>query len=183
MGKGKAERKAEAALPRELLVLRHGKSDRDARARRDFDRPLAKRGRKDARCMGAWIRKEKALPDLVVCSTARRAKETAERALEEMGLDEGDVKWEPRVYEATLERLLQILGELPGAARRVLLVGHNPSLEDLVLHLGGDGVENPDDGKVLPTCGLALLRMPADWGRLKPGAGDLVELLRPRDID
>jgi phosphohistidine phosphatase len=75
-----------------------------------------------------------------------------------------------------------VLSEIPRSAGRVLIVGHNPALEDLVLHLGGDAIRIPEDGKVLPTAGVARFRMPADWGRLPPGAGDLASLVRPKEL-
>ena len=162
--------------------MRHGKSDRGADVRRDFDRPLAGRGRKDSKRMGRWLKGKRFLPDLVVASPAERARDTAVRVVEEMGLDEGSIRREPRLYDAPVERILRILGEVPGSAGRVLLVGHNPGLEDLVLHLAGDAVEIPGDGKVLPTAAVARFAMPADWGRLPPGAGLLREITRPRDL-
>ncbi len=170
------------APTRELLVMRHGKSDRGAGVRRDFDRPLARRGRKDSKRMGEWLRSARARPDLVIASPAERARDTAERVAEALGLDGKAIRREPRLYDASLERILRILGEVPASAARVLLVGHNPGLEDLVLHLGGDAVEIPGDGKVLPTAAVARFAMPDDWGRLPPGAGILRGIARPRDL-
>jgi phosphohistidine phosphatase len=167
---------------RELLVLRHGKSDWNSDAKRDFDRPLAKRGRKDADRMGAWLRKRGLRPDLVVSSPAKRAKQTTLRILEALELDEAVVKWEPRVYEAGRKSLLAVLAELPRSARRVLLVGHNPALEDLVHHLAAEEIPTPKNGKFLPTAALAHFVLPQDWGRLERGKGDLVSLVRPKDL-
>lgn len=167
---------------RELLVMRHGKSDRGVEVRRDFDRPLAKRGRKDAKRMGAWLRERKLRPDLVVASPAVRARDTADRVAEALGLDGGAIRREPRLYDATVERILGILGAVPESAMRVLIVGHNPGLEDLVLHLGGDAVEIPGDGKILPTGAVARFSMPADWGRLPAGAGVLRGITRPKEL-
>ena len=166
----------------ELLVLRHGKSDWTTEAKRDFDRPLAKRGRKDARRMGAWLRKRGLRPDLVVSSPAKRAKQTTLRVLEALELDEAVVKWEPRVYEASRTRLLSLLAELPRSARRVLLVGHNPALEELVDHLAAERIPTPKDWKLLPTAALAHFVLPRDWGRLNRGRADLVSLVRPKDL-
>lgn len=184
-GKGRKKRKRAAGgkSPRELLVLRHGKSDWGDAAKRDFDRPLVGRGRKGAKRIGAWIRKRKLVPDFVVSSPAKRARQTTLVALKAMDFDPGSVKWDPRIYEATGARLLLVLGELPRSARRVLVVGHNPSLEDLVLHLGGDDVEIPKDGKILPTATLAHFRMPGDWGSLVPGCGRLVAVVRAKSLE
>lgn len=171
-----------AAGARELLVLRHAKSDWGESAS-DFDRPLAKRGRKDAPRVGRWLREEGLAPDLVLSSPAKRARETAERVVEALGSDAGEVRWEPRLYDADLGRILRVLAEKSVAGRRVLLVGHNPGLEDLVLHLGGDAVAIPGDGKVLPTAAVARFRMPPDWGRLPPGSGELLALVRPAEME
>ena len=168
--------------PRELLVVRHAKSDWDGDARTDFDRALAKRGRKDAPRMGEWLRRERLLPDLVRSSPARRAKETTLLLLEAMGLDEQVVLWEPRLYGTGLAEHLRILAECPRAARRVMLVAHNPALEDLVLHLGGEDAVPVTDGKVLPTAAVARIRMPADWGRLPAGCGRVLGIARPGDL-
>jgi len=167
---------------RELLVVRHAKSDRKAGVRKDFDRPLAKRGKRDAPVMGRHLAAEDLLPDLVISSPAARARATTLRMLEAMEVDEDAVRFEPRVYEAETRTLLRILAEVPRTASRVMIVGHNPGLEDLVLHLGGDAVVIPPDGKLLPTAALARLGMPADWGRLPPGCADLVSLVRPKDL-
>ena len=177
----KSAPRKDASHPRELLVLRHAKSDRTAAVRKDFDRPLNKRGRKDAPRVGRLLEKEGLRPDLVLSSPAVRAKATTLAVLEELDLDEEAVRWEPKIYEAETATLLRLLSEVPRSATRVLLVGHNPGLEDLVLHLGGDGVAIPGDGRLLPTAGLARLAMPADWGRLPPGSADLLSLVRPKD--
>lgn len=169
-------------LPRDLLAMRHAKSDHDPAVRRDFDRPLNGRGRRDAPRVGRRLREDRLVPDLVIASPAARARETAERVAGALGLDPGAVLLEDRLYAAGLETLLRVLAEAPAESRRILLVAHNPGLEDLVLHLGGDGVEIPGDGKILPTAAVAVLSMPRDWGRLPPGAGVLRTLLRPRDI-
>ena len=161
--------------------MRHGKSDRGAAVPRDFDRPLAMRGRRDAKRMGRWLKGKRLLPDLLVASPAVRARDTAVRVAEALGLEGFSILEEPRLYDADLRRILEVLGGLPPSAGRILLVGHNPGLEDLVLHLGGDAVEIPGDGKVLPTGAVVRFGMPADWGRLPAGSGTLRGIARPRD--
>jgi phosphohistidine phosphatase len=163
--------------------MRHAKSDRDAPARRDFDRPLDERGRRDAPRMGWWMKRQGFVPDLVVASPAARARDTAERVGEALGLGDEAVAWEERLYDASLAAILEVLAGLPGGAARVLLVAHNPGLEDLVSHLGGASVVAPPDGKLLPTAAVARIAMPADWTALAPGAGRLREIVRPRDLE
>jgi phosphohistidine phosphatase len=168
-------------MPRELLLLRHAKSAWGTDAPTDFERPLAGRGQRDAPRMGAWLREQELLPDHVVSSPARRATQTVQLALEEMGLDAGAVVFTDDVYDATVSDLLNVLADCPAESRRVLLVGHNPACEDLVEHLAGR-VDAPPHGKPFPTAALAHLAMPDDWSRLPRGCAELVSLTRPRTL-
>ena len=166
---------------RDLLVLRHAKSDREAPARSDRERPLAKRGRKEARKVGEWLLAERLVPDGVLLSPARRTEETLELVLEGLGHPALEVHRDERLYEAGLADLLAVLGASPPAPRRVLLVGHNPGLEVLVEHLLPSRPPRAADGKLLTTSALAHLRLPADWTALAAGTGRLVRLVRPED--
>ena len=164
------------ASGRELLLLRHAKASRTGAAS-DFDRPLTRRGRRDAPRIARWMKTHDLVPDCVVASPAHRARETMELVADELGLPGGDVRWDERVYEAEVETLLRVLADCPGGARRVLLVGHNPGLEDLVRHLGGATVREPEKGKFLPTCALARLRVEPPWADLRAGAAALVGIV------
>jgi phosphohistidine phosphatase len=167
-------------MPRELLILRHAKSDWDSGASRDFDRPLAKRGRKDAPRVGAWLYREGMVPDLVVSSPAERARETALKVCKSMDLKKKKIVWDDDVYDAGLGQLLGVLARCPPDASVVLLVGHNPGLEELLTYLAGEEAEVPADGKLLPTAALARLEMPDDWSSLPAGCAQLVSITRPR---
>ncbi len=167
-------------MARELLLLRHAKSDWDSGAASDFDRPLAKRGKKDAPNMGAWLYREGLVPDYVISSPAKRARQTATRVCKSLDFKKGQIVWEPRIYEADVQTLLKVLAECPLQARTVLCVGHNPGLAELLLYLAGDEITIPRDGKVLPTATVARLEMPDDWGHLEPGCAHLVSITRPR---
>ena len=168
-------------MPRELLILRHAKSDWEAGASGDFDRPLAKRGRKDAPRVGEWLFREGLVPDLVVSSPAERAKQTALRVCESMDFKKKRIVWDDAIYGASLPRLLGVLARCPRDASTVLLVGHNPGLEELVTYLAGEGgIERPADGKLLTTAALARLEMPKDWSKLDPGCAELLAVTRPR---
>lgn len=169
-------------MPRELLILRHAKSDWDSGAKSDFARPLAKRGNKDAVRMGAWLYREGLVPDLVISSPAERARQTTQAVCKGLDYKRKAVILDKAIYEATPEDLLQVLAGLPTDAKTVLLVGHNPGLELLLDHLVGDDMETPDDGKVLPTAALARLDMPNDWSDLTEGCAQLVSLTRPKTL-
>ncbi len=163
---------------RELILLRHAKSAWDTDAPTDFQRPLSPRGKRAARRVGERLRGSRLVPDLVVSSPAKRAKQTARRVLRGLGLDEDEVRWVEALYAAGLEEHLRVLADLPRSARRVLLVGHNPTLEGLLRHLARGPVPESADGKILPTAALARLRMPADWRRLRAGCARLVAITR-----
>ena len=169
-------------MPRELLILRHAKSDWGAATASDFDRPLTGRGRRDAHRIGAWIRQEKLMPNHVVSSPAQRARQTVTRVCKALQFPKGEIAWDPSIYEATLDRLLASLGRCPPGAARVLLTGHNPGLEILLDFLIGDALEPPTDGKQLPTGTLARLKMPEDWTQLTQGCARLLSITRPRSL-
>ncbi len=169
-------------MPRELLILRHAKSDWSTSAIADFDRPLAPRGRSDAPAMGAWMKREGLLPAHVVSSPAERARETALAVSKELGIKKKNISWDTEIYAADVPGLLRALARCPGEISPVLLIGHNPGLEDLVLYLAAEAVVIPDDGKLLPTAALARLEMPENWGKLDRGDAQLLSITRPRDI-
>ncbi|MBK1702265.1 SixA phosphatase family protein [Thiococcus pfennigii] len=168
--------------PRELLLLRHAKSDWGVDGAKDFDRPLAKRGKADAPRVGAWLYREGLVPDHVVSSPAQRARQTATRICKAMELKARNVAWDERIYEADVARLLAVLADCPATARLVLLIGHNPGLEDLLRYLIGDELEEPDDGKLLPTAAVARIEMPKAWDGLERGCGQLIALTRPKAL-
>ena len=169
-------------MPRELLILRHAKSDWDAGAASDFERPLAKRGKKDAPRVGEWLYREGMIPALIVSSPAQRARETALRVCKCLDLSKKDILWDSDIYAADLRALLSVLARVPADAQAVLLVGHNPGLEELLRHLAGTDIDEPDDGKLLPTATVARLEMPDDWTALEPGSATLIALVRPRQL-
>ena len=164
-----------------LLVLRHGKSDWTT-GHEDFHRPLVSRGHLGSQKMGAWIKARKLLPDAVLSSPAERARATTVAACEAMGIPLNKVRWDERIYGAPVEDLLAALAECPKSARRVMLVGHNPGLEELVEYLAAGQLEIPADGKVLPTSALAQLTMLEDWQKLGRGCANLISLTRPGEV-
>lgn len=166
---------------RHLLILRHAKSDWYSSAATDFERPLSERGQSDAPRVGRWLRHEGLVPDYVISSTAKRARETTLCVCREVAYRDENVKWEGRVYAATIQALRDVLALCPSDKKTVLLVGHNPGLEELMLFLTS-GTLNAADDALLKTATLAHLAMPDDWTDLSEGSAHLVSLTRPRQM-
>lgn len=169
-------------MSRELLILRHGKSDWSVDTD-DYHRPLKKRGKKGTQKIANWVDDQALIPDRVVSSPATRAVDTARLLMEALGMEASDIHTDERVYEASLEELLEVLGDCPAEAKRVLIVGHNPGLEDLLLHLVPTPPMIPEDGKLMPTAALACLTMPDDWNSLADGSARLLHLVKPAILE
>ncbi|MGH8119430.1 MAG: SixA phosphatase family protein [Gammaproteobacteria bacterium] len=164
-----------------LLIMRHAKSDWSDHAAADFDRMLTDRGRKDAKKMGTWLRKKKIIPDSIVSSPAARAERTALIVCKETGFDPAEIMWDRRIYEASREDLLKVVAGHAQNNGCMLLIGHNPGLEELLSYLSGDQPEANETGKMLTTAAIAVL----DYGKQainhKKASARLVRLVRPRD--
>lgn len=168
-------------MENELLILRHGKSDWSTEVE-DFERPLKDRGKRAAQRVGTWLLEEGLLPDLILSSPAERAITTAEKCAKAMGLAADGIQREPRIYEAGTRELLEVLREVPASTRRVMLVGHNPGLEQLLLHLLREPPPPRKDGKLLPTATLARLRLRCPWPDLADDCATLRSLIRPSTL-
>jgi len=166
----------------ELLILRHAKSSWESGVASDFERPLSPRGLRTAPRVGRWLAERDLAPDFVFVSPAQRTRQTLELLVEAIG-SEPEVRFEERIYEASLGELITLLAERPGHAERVLILGHNPGLAMLADYLAAEGLPVSPDGKVFPTAALAHFGMPDDWNDLQRGDGELHELLRPRELD
>ena len=169
-------------MSRELLVLRHAKSAWDTGAARDFDRPLSKRGRRDAPRVGRFLARERLAPDYVVSSPAVRARQTVIAACAELDIDEADIHWDERIYHAATGTLMDVLADTPADANRVLIAGHNPGLESLVQALCRERVPMPDDWKLMPTAAVAHLAIPTPWAEIDGGTAELLSLTRARSL-
>jgi phosphohistidine phosphatase len=154
-----------------LYLLRHAKSSWKHPELPDHDRPLAGRGRRAAKAMAKHIRAEGIAPELVLCSTARRARDTLERI--EPALGRRSVKVERELYGAGVRQLLDRVRRVPSSVESVLLIGHNPGMQDLAAALTGF------DGK-FPTAALATIALPA-WDELEDA--ELVAFTKPRDLE
>jgi phosphohistidine phosphatase len=173
-------RRSTLDMNRELWLLRHAKSDWHVDAD-DFDRPLSRRGKRAARQMGIWMKQHQLLPDFVVSSPALRAVATAEIVCAALGLPAQVIHRDKRLYEQDPDGLKDTLAECPVQAERVLLTGHNPELEALLIDLAGKAAL-PDKDKLLPTAALARLIISCDWSRLNTGCAELLSITYARNL-
>ena len=156
---------------RELILLRHAHAGSHTTGPDDRDRVLSEVGVQEARAAGAWLREQGLLPDRVLCSPAARTRETL-AVLGDLGVVE--VREEPSIYEAS-PGTLAALADANRDAERLLLVGHNPGLEQLaaLMHSGQTG-----DYRGMPPGGIAVLRLPVDVN-IEPGIATLTRFWWP----
>ena len=170
---------------RTVNLLRHAKSDWSDTVSRDFDRPLNDRGKRAARRMGEWARAERLHFDAIIASPAVRAAETLDHFLRAYG-NAPETRWDRRIYLASCATLLDALRDVPDDLPSVLMVGHNPGLEDLVLETVPDCTADILRDAVeekYPTAAIATLQFAADrWADIAAPA-KLIAFTRPRDVD
>jgi phosphohistidine phosphatase len=166
---------------RTLLLLRHAKSSWDDATLPDHERPLAPRGIRDAKRIGKHLRRSGIEPGLVLCSSARRTRETLD--LVRPALGPARVEVEDDLYGASAEQLLARLRDLPDEVEAALLIGHNPAVQELVLLLAAGGPGLRDVQTKLPTGALATLVVDAaSWGALDARSARLVGYIVPRQL-
>jgi phosphohistidine phosphatase len=159
-----------------LLLLRHAKSSWKDETLPDRERPLAKRGLQDAPRMGRLLLAENLMPDLIISSTARRARQTVEMVAEAAGYA-GEIRWLDELYAAPPEEYLSALATLPESYLCVMMVGHNPGLEELVALL-------TEEEESLTTAALAQVDLSvAAWSEVgMETEGNLVNIWRPKEL-
>ncbi|MDJ0942956.1 MAG: histidine phosphatase family protein [Kiloniellales bacterium] len=168
-----------------LMLLRHAKSDWSDPALADFDRPLNKRGRRAAPLIGRHLRKQGLIPDLVLCSSALRARQTWELVSAELKA-EVPIKFLRSLYLAPPSRLLATVQRQPKKVERLMMVGHNPGMENLAAHLagGGDAKLRARMREKFPTATLAVLGFAAEaWAGVAAGGGELQRFVVARDLE
>ncbi|MBT6275046.1 MAG: histidine phosphatase family protein [Chromatiales bacterium] len=167
---------------RQLLLLRHGKSDWPSGPIRDFDRELKPRGVEASRRMGKWIADEGLTPNVVVSSSAARAQATAKLTANAFGMSAESMVLEPRIYEASTNTLLEVLAMHGQEHRRLLLVGHNPGFSSLAQQLSKEPLDAGSRGNLFPTAALAIVDFTGEWSDLGRPAVSQVRVVRPREL-
>ncbi len=168
---------------RRLLLMRHAKSSWDEPALADHDRPLAPRGLRDAPRMGRWLARKGLLPDRILCSTARRARQTCEAVCAELPAPPEPVIL-PQLYEfGRIRPLLDAIARHGGEARTLLVIGHNEALHELARHLATSGSEGTmaEMHRKFPTAAVAVLELEGeDWPTALTRRGRLTRFMRPK---
>jgi len=163
-------------MPRTLLLVRHAKASRDDPDLADRDRPLNKRGVRDAAAMARRVAQRGDRPDVIITSPALRARRTAEAMAAALGMMPESLVLDPRVYDAEADDLLDVVRALDPRLERVMLVGHHPGMTDLATLLTGADIAK------LPTCGIAELSLEGGaWSQAGEGASTLAGLDSPKD--
>jgi phosphohistidine phosphatase len=168
-------------LDRRVSLLRLARSSWMDPALADRDRPLAGRGGGAARAMRRDLREQKVEPDVVVCSTAERARQMLEGG--EPAVGRGAVGVERELDGAGPTDLLTRLHEIAPSVRSVMVIGDNPGLEELAPPLASDGSKRRHLEEKLPTGALATLALQGPWAGLEPGTAELIGFVWPRDLE
>jgi len=162
-----------------ILLLRHAKADKKL-AVKDFERSLTKQGRKDAPRMGHFIKEIGSLPDIIISSPAKRAKETCNLFVEAAAMDKALIAWNDDLYYGGARNYLSIIQHASVDINNLMLVGHNPLMEETVSLLCND---EGAYGVRIPTAGLVCIEYPAtSWKAVKPGAGHIKWMMTPKLI-
>jgi phosphohistidine phosphatase len=164
-----------------LYLLRHAKSSWDDPTLADHDRPLAARGRRAAKVMGEHLRREGIAPELVLCSSSERTRQTLTLIAPGLG-ESADAQVKPELYAASAADLLEALHEVPAEVESVMVIGHNPAIQDLALSLAGDGPEVARVRSKFPTAALATLEFRASWRELARASAELVSYVKPKGL-
>src|SRR5262245_33661057 len=169
-------------MVRTLFLLRHAKSSWDDSSLRDHERPLAKRGRRATKVIARHLRSQSVRPELVLCSSAKRTQETLDRLRDALP-DDVEVRVERGLYLASAVDLLDGVRLVPAELGSVLLIGHNPAIQELALSLARATAEVDPIRQKFPTAALATLIFEGPWEQLSPGAAELTAFVKPRDLE
>lgn len=165
-----------------LLLLRHAKATPGESGRADFDRRLVPRGRRGAASIGEFLAAKKLLPELILCSSSRRTRDTL-AALLPFIRGETDVHLTDELYESTVDSYLATIRKRGGAAATLLVVGHNPAIEEAAADLTARSKSGSVAHLRFPTAGLAVIDFDiGEWSALKSGTGRLVRFVEPKTL-
>jgi phosphohistidine phosphatase len=166
-----------------ITLFRHAKTEQPELGHPDFDRKLTRRGVKDAVAMGAYLTEENLWPDLILCSTSMRTRQTAELTFETAQTP--PVLFEDALYHASAPTLATRLRKVEGEKRHVMIIGHNPGMQALALMLtgGGDAKARAALATKFPTAAVAVISFEVKaWRAVRAGGGHLQRYVTPRQV-
>ena len=169
-----------------IYLARHAKSSWNSDAETDFDRPLSPRGEVDAKRIGEEMKARDWLPQKVIASPAIRAKQTCKILCSELDYPIGSIQWNSEIYSAYTVTLLHILTNIDETTGSVMLLGHNPAMEDLLVHLCGFAETHQHkqaNGKLFTTANVVKINADVTWKNLMMHHADLISMLRPKELD
>lgn len=167
---------------RELWLLRHAHAGNGGNDMDDFDRALSDRGKQDAVRLGIWMKEQQLVPDFIISSPAKRARQTAIRVCSQLGIDPDNVHYNVQLYLALRGTLLEVIGAIGRDCRKLLLIGHNPGLEELLAYLCSEPQPDSAQDHWLATANLVRIQLPDAWTWLQEGAGKLLAITRLEQI-
>ena len=168
-----------------IYLARHAKSSWNTEVTSDFERALNERGKADSIKMAEELRRLMWLPEKIIASPAVRVKQTCKAYCEILEYPLGEVEWNSDIYEAYAVTLLQVLANLDEGIQSVMLIGHNPSLEDVLMNLCGRSAlkeHSQVNGKIFTTANIAKLITNSPWKDLITDDVLLDEILRPKEL-
>ena len=158
-----------------LTLIRHAKSDWGRNDLADFDRPLNPRGKKTAPLMGRRLAERGTIPELLISSPAKRARKTARLIARELGIPKHTIVYQPEIYAAGEETLVEIIGSLPEHCNYAALIGHNPGISELAAWLC------PNPPGWMPTCAILTLELDSgSWKEVSRGCGHILHYDYPK---
>jgi phosphohistidine phosphatase len=158
-----------------LFLMRHAKSSWQDASLPDFERPLNERGRLAAPLIGKFMRRQKLQPQLILCSTAERARQTIALTSQAAAF-KAELRFDERIYQASVSRLVAVLSQIDEKTTKAMLVGHNPGAEELLQSLTGEV-------RRMPTAALAHITLNIErWADVREQSGELVRLVRPKEL-
>jgi len=170
-------------IPHQLMIVRHAKSSWGDQSVPDNQRPLNNRGSKEALILAGLLKEKKYFPDLVLSSTALRAKQTVDAIVKYLEIPHDRIKYIPQLYLAEPETHLQLIRTANDNCTSLMLVGHNPGLENLIKHLCCDPLPFTTDGKLLTTANFVLLEFQFNWSNVSDHSGKLIDFIRPKELN
>ena len=159
-----------------LILMRHAKSDWSNGSQSDHERPLNRRGKRDAPNMAGWLAECNLIPDLILVSSSQRTRETV-GLMKEIWQTDPKIDYQEGLYHSSPEEIIAAVQSNPGEHQTVMVVAHNPGMTSLVSHFAGDFVE-------MPTAAIAIFQPTCEsWSDLRPDTSmQLVEHKRPKEL-